>query len=126
MSNIVHNVTRTNDGIRRSFTEILSNRGKVPPPIKLIVCLLQERSQGDNGEAFIGDIPPKFWVGGQECHGRCAMLVKFLKGSLASEMVEIDDEPILISHAPRRLTRHRFTLAPGVPGVMPLRYKRPL
>jgi hypothetical protein len=55
-----------NQGIYRgSFTKIVSNRGKIPPTIKLIMCLLRERSQGDNGKAFIGDILPKFWVGEQ-------------------------------------------------------------
>jgi hypothetical protein len=63
--------------------EIVSDCRKIPPPIKLIVCLLQERSQRDNGEAFIGDITPEFWVGEQQGHRRCAGLIKSLKGRLS-------------------------------------------
>jgi hypothetical protein len=47
-SNIVENVTRINDLIRRSLTEVFGNRAKIPSPIKLIMRLLQERSQRDN------------------------------------------------------------------------------
>jgi hypothetical protein len=63
--------------------EILSNRSKIPPWIKLIVCLLQERSQQDNGEAFIGDITPEFQVGEQQGHRWCTGLIEFPKGSLS-------------------------------------------
>jgi hypothetical protein len=47
-SNVVENITRINDLIRRSLTEVFGNRATIPPPIKLIMHLLQERSQREN------------------------------------------------------------------------------